>query len=623
MRIAVSNPDNIGDFVLRQPMLAALEADGHELLLVVRDFVAPLAMELFPGARVVVCAGDPYRREFTLGTPLGRKMIADIREFAPELVVVAAFQHTQMEEDLARALPDADFVGFRGHLFQARLESVAVSGIAFRMQVDVAVDAPELEKNERLCAAVLGRRVELGAPRMRATEQGLAVARQRVKAAGLEGQRFWAVCAGDIADKSVKNWTREQWAEFGRSLLARQDVNLLFIGGTSEHEATVEIQDRMGEAGYRTATLTGLPNSLETLAGILELAEGYIGKDTGPMHMAAALGKPVLAVFGGGHWPRFVPAGERGAAFTVAVPCSGCNWECPLERSHCVKDIPVRTLVEAAEQLVEGQAGAFEVRVLEPQPVLAAAILRETVEAARRDRQRLAAERINFAQWHDDRLREISQLQAQLRDALQGEREGRLSEAQREIHAMLAEEWDQSQPATTRAEWLEAQLRRALTLLRKAEALEERAKELEFECRLQRAKGQEYVEARERAERKLEGFRKRIGRRVLEARGQVEAIARERSALQEKLAEVTMRLNAVEGRYEGRMADLELELRRRDEELASALQLIPDLRDELNAAAAELRERETQIQEMAAHLAAKAVGGDLLPLRILRRLRSL
>jgi hypothetical protein len=71
------------------------------------------------------------------------------------------------------------------------------------------------------------------------------------------------------------------------------------------------------------------------------------------------------------------------------------------------------------------------------------------------------------------------------------------------------------------------------------------------------------------------------------------------------------------------MADLELELRRRDEELASALQLIPDLRDELNAAAAELRERETQIREMAAQLAAKAAGGDLLPLRILRRLRSL
>jgi ADP-heptose:LPS heptosyltransferase len=615
MRIAVSNPDNIGDFVLRQPMLAAFEADGHELVLVVRDFVAPLAGELFPNARVLTCAGDPYRREFTLGTPLGRKLVAEMRAFAPDVVVVAAFQHTQMEEDLAQALPEADFVGFRGHLFQARLEALAVSAIAFRTQVEVAVDAPELEKNEKLCAAVLGRRVELGAPRMQATEQGLTTARQRLKAAGLEGQKFWAVCAGDVADKSVKNWTREQWAEFGRSLLARQEVNLLFIGGTGEHEATVEIQDRMGEAGYRTATLTGLPNSLETLAGILELAEGYIGKDTGPMHMAAALGKPVLAVFGGGHWPRFVPAARTGAAYTVAVPCTGCNWECPLERSHCVKDIPVRTVVEEAERLVTGRAETFAARVLEPQPVLAAAILRETVEAARRDRQRLAAERINFAQWHDDRLREISQLQGRLREAMQGppEGEGHLSEAQREIRARLTEQWEQDATGESRTEWLEAQLKRTLDLLAKAEALEERAKELEFECRLQRANGVAYEEARERAERKLEGFRKRMGRRVLDARSQVAAVEQERRAVQDRLAEVTMRLNAVEGRHEGRLADLELELRRKDEELASALQLIPDLRDELNAAVKELRERE----------AAKPLERDLLPLRILRRLRSL
>ena len=74
MRIAVSNPDNIGDFILRQPMLAALREAGHDVLLIARDFVAPLAADLFPNVRVLRCVGNPYARDFSLTTGLGREI---------------------------------------------------------------------------------------------------------------------------------------------------------------------------------------------------------------------------------------------------------------------------------------------------------------------------------------------------------------------------------------------------------------------------------------------------------------------------------------------------------------------------------------------------------------------
>ena len=50
---------------------------------------------------------------------------------------------------------------------------------------------------------------------------GLTAAESRLAQLGLAGEMYWAVCAGDIAAKSVKNWEREQWAEFCRELLAQ------------------------------------------------------------------------------------------------------------------------------------------------------------------------------------------------------------------------------------------------------------------------------------------------------------------------------------------------------------------------------------------------------------------
>jgi len=351
MRIAVSNPDLLGDLVIRQPMIGALEEAGHELLLVVRERVAPLAEYLFPRAKLVTFAGDPHLAEFEPAEDVAAAVVA----FRPEVFVVAAYQHTRLEERMAEALPDGcSVIGFNGFFFPD-----GESRLRLTTTVNVAETLPEVEKNALLCAAILGKDLGLGRPRMAATLEGLAEARERLAELGLDGGPFWAVAAGDTPAARIKNWRPEKWAEFCRRAVEEKGLRLLFTGTMAEHESTEAIRAAMGEAGRRTATMTGREMSLAGIIGLLSMAEGYIGRDSGPMHIAAALRKTVVAVFGGGNWPRFVPAAETGAVFTVKMPCAGCGWQCHLETPECSTHVPVERVLRAV-----GERRPFQVEEL-------------------------------------------------------------------------------------------------------------------------------------------------------------------------------------------------------------------------------------------------------------------
>src|SRR5207247_4436511 len=68
--------------------------------------------------------------------------------------------------------------------------------------------------------------------------------------------------------------------------------------------------------------------SVSDLLALTQLSAGYVGHDTGPMHVAAAMGKPVLAVYGGGTWPRFRPAVTPSVALLVGVRGVGGGAGC-------------------------------------------------------------------------------------------------------------------------------------------------------------------------------------------------------------------------------------------------------------------------------------------------------
>ena len=82
------------------------------------------------------------------------------------------------------------------------------------------------------------------------------------------------------------------------------------------------------------------------------------------MHVAAALGKPVISLFGGGHWARFTPMVTPSLAVAVEMPCSPCGWFCGRSESFCVKLVPSARVTAAVDAVLEGSASRRAVELL-------------------------------------------------------------------------------------------------------------------------------------------------------------------------------------------------------------------------------------------------------------------
>jgi hypothetical protein len=206
----------------------------------------------------------------------------------------------------------------------------------------------------------------------------------------------------------VRNWPLQLWGETLAKWGHEHDRNFLFVGHGNEEEASHRVIEAMGDQGHRAKVWSGAEErDLDTLIGLLALSKGYVGRDTGPMHLAAALEKPVLAVFGGGTWPRFLPAAKAGVSLTVRVPCSGCGWDCHLSESVCIKDVPASAVLHAIDDVEAGRLRTNETREISPSGEMLRRIGYEGMRAAQERSLALATERREQDARMDEILRAI------------------------------------------------------------------------------------------------------------------------------------------------------------------------------------------------------------------------
>src|SRR3954462_7578367 len=117
LRILASNPDTIGDVLLRQPLYRALQDDGHQLALIARPLLNPLLSLIPPGAPIIPFEANLYHPPLP-PHPADLDAIAEAaRAFDPEVLLVAPFQWTVLEERLAAVLPSARSIALSGRRF--------------------------------------------------------------------------------------------------------------------------------------------------------------------------------------------------------------------------------------------------------------------------------------------------------------------------------------------------------------------------------------------------------------------------------------------------------------------------------------------------------------------------
>jgi heptosyltransferase-2 len=173
-------------------------------------------------------------------------------------------------------------------------------------------------------------------------------ARQLLAAEGIPQSGPFLVLNPGAAYGSAKRWHQERFATAADNLACELGLQVAIIGSEAERTIATQICKRMTE---RTAVLNG-KTSLETLIGVLAESTLMITNDSGPMHIAAALGIPTVAIFGPTDETTTGPYGPRTRIVKHAVECSPCLLrECPIDH-RCMNGVTVEEVCRAAKELV-------------------------------------------------------------------------------------------------------------------------------------------------------------------------------------------------------------------------------------------------------------------------------
>lgn len=374
-------PDTFGDLVLFAPALADLMAAWPEAkhTIVVRPGYESLA-PLFPeGLHWVVSPINPFKVFPAKAREDLTTLFATLEIRAPDLVVASTLSRTWLEVAVGAKFPQARRVA----LGNSAVDPLFVRALQLELGIDAAsvfTETVAVEPGERDAAANARLVSQLvGHPAPARLNGGLSVptelrtaATAQLAALGLPTGGFAAVFAAGLANVPIKAWPTERFGQLVAWLQRDHGLPVLLLGHESEAAVLSAVQTAVGTAGGRIPPVwLGRDGEMPALAALLEQARLYVGHDTGAMHLAAQLGRPTVGIFGGGHWPRFRPAGPQVVTVVHPLPCFGCGWDCQFGDAPCVKAIALTDVQRAVSAaLAAGTAPldlAIEANTLAPE----------------------------------------------------------------------------------------------------------------------------------------------------------------------------------------------------------------------------------------------------------------
>ena len=159
------------------------------------------------------------------------------------------------------------------------------------------------------------------------------------------------------AGREIKQWDPGRFAEVG-SVLAREYGATLVITGTADERHVTDRVIKGVDKSIRTIDLTADVDLL-TMAGIIERMALFVTCDTGPMHLASAVGTPTVAIFGPSLPSRYAPLLRQSRVVRIDLPCSPCNQlrrppaRCVGHIPDCLTGIEVGPVLAAARELLQ------------------------------------------------------------------------------------------------------------------------------------------------------------------------------------------------------------------------------------------------------------------------------
>jgi heptosyltransferase-2 len=152
----------------------------------------------------------------------------------------------------------------------------------------------------------------------------------------------------------LKQWPVGNFVELGRWIQTKFRSYILIVGGPGEEELGSEMEHELGPSAIN---MVGKVTLRET-AALLKQCQLFVGNDAGPMHLAAGIEIPVIALFGSSCHHRFGPWGNAQTVLWQELPCSPCSHlshldrcvRCIFDAPHCILSITVEQVKQAVSE---------------------------------------------------------------------------------------------------------------------------------------------------------------------------------------------------------------------------------------------------------------------------------
>ena len=329
----------LGDAVMTTPALAAVREGFPDARIVL--LARPLVAELFrhhPDVDEVMVYERPGRHEGALGR---LRLAWELRRrgFDGALLLQNAF--------------DAALIAFLGRIPERA--GYPTDGRRILLTLPVPLPPGILERHEVEYYLCLAEGLGIPRPVPAALKLGVTKREREAMAARLaslgigRGAPIVTINPGATYG-SAKRWYPDRFAAVADVLSAEWGTAVVVIGSSAEAPLAAEIEAAMRD---RPVNLAGKTTVRELMA-LLSLSSFLVTNDSGPMHIGAALGVPLVAIFGPTDWRRTSPWSEIAKVVRVEIDCSPCRRRV-CDRGHeCMLGVTPGMVVDAARQLLPG-----------------------------------------------------------------------------------------------------------------------------------------------------------------------------------------------------------------------------------------------------------------------------
>jgi len=146
----------------------------------------------------------------------------------------------------------------------------------------------------------------------------------------------------------AKRWPLEYYSELAKRLAADGHQVWLF-GSQKDHEVAQTIVAAAGERGHNLCGRTDLVDAVDLIAA----CDAVVSNDSGLMHMAAAVGRPLVAIYGSSTPDYTPPLSDKAAVLYRRLECSPCfKRECPYGHADCLTGISVDQVYAAVQSMI-------------------------------------------------------------------------------------------------------------------------------------------------------------------------------------------------------------------------------------------------------------------------------